>query len=91
MNLDHPERHPMTQTEKDMLLGLSQCTFRPGSWEKRFVRNLHQRSKSKDPTITEKQREWLVEIAHRYRNQIDRQTPLSPVGRGAGGEGGGEA
>ena len=94
MKLDQPpgpprEAVPMTQTEKDMLLSLSKCTFLPGSWEKRFVRNLHQRSQSKDPTLTHKQREWLVEIAYRYRNQIERQLSPSPDalsrGRGQGG------
>ena len=89
MKLDQSERLPITQTEKDMLLSLSKCTFLPGSWEKRFVRNLHFTARSKKPTISPKQREWLVEIAHRYRNQIERQLSPSPDalsrGRGQGG------
>jgi len=79
----------MTQTEKDMLLGLSKCTFLPGSWEKRFVRNLHFTARSKKPTISTKQREWLVEIAHRYRKQLERLAIPSPDALGperAGGE-----
>jgi hypothetical protein len=75
MNFDKHERIPMTQTEKDMLLSLSKCTFLPYSWEKRFVRNLHFTACSKKPTISPKQREWLVEIAYRYREQISRLAP----------------
>jgi hypothetical protein len=88
MKPDQPQRLPMTETEKDMLHRLSRCTFLPGSWEKRFVRNLHFTARSKKPTISPKQREWLVEIAYRYRNQIERQTPSSPSGSVAVGEGG---
>jgi len=94
MNTDpdyKPIRLPMTQTEQDMLSQLSRCTFLPGTWEKRFVRNLHFTARSKNPTITPKQREWLVEIAHRYRNQLERLNTPSPdalkSGEGAGGEG----
>ena len=47
---------------------LRQCTFLPGSWEKRFVRSLA--DKQPPYQLTPKQREWLGKLAHRYRKQL---------------------
>ena len=45
---------------------LARCTFLPGGWDKRFVRNIPADLNS----MTEKQRWWLVSLTHRYRRQI---------------------
>lgn len=41
-------------------------TMMPGSWDKRFRNNLPTDAEK----LTEKQRYWLIKIAHRYRRQI---------------------
>jgi hypothetical protein len=52
---------------------LNQCTYLPGSFEKRFARNIAAMSEY-NPTkeLTEKQALWLEKQFYRYRNQISK-------------------
>lgn len=62
----------MTAIESKMALRLNHCTFLPGSFDKRFVKQL---SNWKDREMTEKGRAKMIELFHKYRRQIsDYQT-----------------
>lgn len=63
---------PMTKTEQQIALMLSpeHVTYLPGSWAKRFARALAYQAKNDEPCITEKQAEWLRNLAHKYRRQV---------------------
>lgn len=52
---------------------LAKCSFYPGSFEKRFVRSLAE--KSMDDALSEKQIAALKKIARKYRKQIGRVDP----------------
>ncbi len=52
---------------KEMLKHLAQCTFLPGYWDKRFVRNMHQSDPAK---LTENQRNQVRRLAYKYRRQM---------------------
>jgi hypothetical protein len=58
----------MDKVHFEMLQGLRRCTFMPGSWDKRFVRDLA--SKPEDAELTEKQQEWVEKMAYKYRRQV---------------------
>ena len=50
---------------------LEACSFLPGSWDKRFARNMAAKSRHAPAgDFTEKQRVHLIRLAHRYRRQI---------------------
>ena len=61
---------PMTDAEQTLAKALDNCTFVPGSNHKRFARNLAGQASAVDPKITDKQREYLHVLVHRYRRQI---------------------
>lgn len=73
-------REPATDDELKACKALNYCTFQPGSWDKRFVRNLfqemwHEPTRAKqDATITDGQREWLWRLVWKYRRQIRDKT-----------------
>jgi hypothetical protein len=48
-------------------------TFLPGSWDKRFVRNLS--SKAMTDEITEDQAKWIEIVWYRYRKQLGHNDP----------------
>ena len=48
---------------------LAACTFPPGSWDKRFARDMAARSTT-DLGFTERQRVHLLRLAHKYRRQM---------------------
>jgi hypothetical protein len=55
-----------------MAVALAACSFCPGSWDKRFSRNmaaLAEHAPEKD--FTERQRVHLIRLVHKYRRQID--------------------
>ena len=65
-----PERHPITPEHREKLERLSRCSFLPGSWDKRFVRDV-----LGSEAITARQAETIDRLYHRYRRQTQR-TPL---------------
>lgn len=69
-DVDVPERFPMDDEEKQASQALCKCTYLPGSFEKRFARDMDTLSKSPCPEITAKQRTWLWKQVYRYRKQI---------------------
>lgn len=67
----------MTQTEKEIALALGNCTFLPGSWDKRFARDLAFAAKnSPDVAFTERQAAHLLRLAHKYRRQLPAEIVL---------------
>lgn len=61
----------MTARHYEALQALKLCTFYPGSWTKRFVRDLS--ALPQDAELTERQAEWVEKVAYRYRRQIGRR------------------
>jgi hypothetical protein len=57
----------MTSDEWKMACDLSRCSFLPGSFDKRFAKQL---VNWKDREMTEKGREMLKKLHHKYRRQI---------------------
>lgn len=67
---EQPVYRPMTDDEQSMALALSRCTFVPGSFAKRFARDLGQIADADEPCITEKQAALLRKQVVHYRRQI---------------------
>ena len=65
------ERFPMTEQEKDAALALSKCTFLPGSFEKRFARDMASIVNGEMPQITPKQKIYLWRLTYKFRRQIN--------------------
>lgn len=61
----------MTDIEKSIAINLNKCRYMPGSFEKRFARDMAFVAEN-NPTIdlTEKQREQLYRQLKRYRKQL---------------------
>jgi hypothetical protein len=57
----------MTKAEWKAACRLSGCSFLPGSFDKKFVRQL---PKWKDREMTEKGRKLLIALVQKYRRQI---------------------
>ena len=57
----------MTADQRDKLDRLGRCVMLPGSWDKRFVRDL--KAKPDDYELSEKQADALASLWHRYRRQ----------------------
>lgn len=60
------ERVDLSPLERSMLAALARCTFRPGSFEKRFVRDI-----SGVTALTERQRAVFYRTFYRYRRQMN--------------------
>lgn len=60
----------MTSDERVLVYALSDCSFTPGSFDKRFARDLRARAGEDQPQISEKQAALLRQLIHRYRRQI---------------------
>lgn len=60
-----PVRRPLTAEEAQAIQALQRVTYLPGSWDKRFARDV-----SYLTTITEKQAAQVRRLVHRYRRQI---------------------
>ena len=60
----------MTARHYEALQALKQCTFLPGSYDKRFVRNLSALPQERE--LTERQAANVERMAYRYRRQIGR-------------------
>lgn len=55
---------------------LAFVTFLPASFDKRFARGIQE---IEEAGITDKQREYLTKIVHRYRRQIPTARALLPL------------
>jgi hypothetical protein len=74
----------MTADEIRIVEALYGCSFSPGSTQKRFVRNIHDRDRTKP--LTERQKAYLWAIAWSWRRQLPR--PLVEIAyRYSGGVG----
>lgn len=60
----------MTESDYRTIQALARCSFQPGSWPKRFVRDLASYPPDKD--LTEKQQAALARVAWHYRKQLVR-------------------
>lgn len=54
----------MTTEQREITVTLYNCTMLPGSWDKRFIRNVVDR-----PELTETQNEWIFRLLYKYRKQ----------------------
>lgn len=69
--------------EKRAARTLARCVMVPGTWDKRFSRDLNQRLQT-GGTLTEKQRHWLWTLVQKYRRQIaDAELLAAAEARGA--------
>lgn len=61
----------MTPDQITKALKLRTCSFLPGSWDKRFAKDIGDVAKQ-DPgkELTPAQAEWLDKLTHRYRRQL---------------------
>lgn len=78
------ERTPMTALEQDAARALGKCTYLPGSFEKRFARDMASHASSESPQITERQRAWLWKQVYRYRKQIKDKDLIEQAARETG-------
>lgn len=66
----------VTDGQKRMIAALSYCTFLPGSYPKRFVRDMRWRMENEpDTELSEKQAAYLEKLAWMYRKQIKAKVP----------------
>lgn len=75
-------RHPITPEQQEKLRRLASARFLPGSWDKRFVRQIWggvslAEEEGGIPEITAAQAEWIDKLFQKYRRQTQR-TPLAP-------------
>lgn len=65
----------MTRVELELLHHVSGCRLLPGSWDKRFVRQLASLACKGGQKLSAAQREQLGRIHYRYRRQHGQPTP----------------
>jgi hypothetical protein len=63
----------MTTIERKIASALISCSFLPGSFDKRFIRQL---PNWENREMTEKGREKMIELLHKYRRQIPNHVAL---------------
>lgn len=61
----------MTPIQIKALSLLSGCTFLPGSFDKRFVRDLSSLPDKEAKELTDKQKRYLWKLVYKYRKQHD--------------------
>lgn len=61
---------PMTVEEVGLATRLGQCSMLPGTFDKRFTRDMASHAQVQHPVITDKQAETLQRLRHRYRRQL---------------------
>lgn len=61
----------MDERHRQILAALYRCSLQPASFDKRFVRDLHEREKA----LSEKQAAVLEKLRHKYRRQLRRIAP----------------
>ena len=69
----------MNEQQRKKVNELNRCTFLPGSYAKRFVRDMH--STPDDQELTVKQAYYLDKLYYNYRGQITRNV-MNRLGRG---------
>lgn len=62
-------RRPADEDELAMAAALARCSFTPGSWDKRFARDVAAQLRA-TAYITQRQAESLRQMVHRYRRQL---------------------
>ena len=70
-----PEKQPWSPGGKRLARALHGCSMLPGSWDKRFARNMAEIADADDREpgkygITQAQKDQLIRLAHKYRRQI---------------------
>ncbi len=60
----------MTPMDKRAACALGCCNFLPGAPAKGFAREMADKARHCEPTITERQRAWLWKLVYTYRKQI---------------------
>lgn len=61
----------MTPQEREIAINLDRCTYLPGSFEKRFARDMAFFAQNDpDREMTARQRSWMLTQLKRYRRQI---------------------
>lgn len=63
----------MTEQQQKDFARLAQCTFLPGSPQKRFARDMAAIAKN-NPTyeLSDRQSQWLDKLMHNYRRQLEK-------------------
>ncbi len=59
----------MTADQTEISIKLGNCRFLPGSWDKRFARNVYDKAVS-GKELTENQKEWIYRLLYSYRGQL---------------------
>jgi hypothetical protein len=80
---------------KRIAKALAGCSMLPGSWDKRFARDMARLAETEpDKELTDPQKENLIRLAHKYRRQLGKDflaklfTPIEPPVLTGGGGGG---
>lgn len=61
----------MTADEIKIARALYHCSMLPGTFDKRFISNMHSNSKEQNPKpLSDKQNEILFRLCYKYRAQI---------------------
>lgn len=83
---DNRHREPMTDSDKRLatLLSPSRVTYLPASADKRFARQMADTAKREQARITPRQREYLYQLARRYRRQAPEAYALVEEASGGG-------
>lgn len=76
-------RRPMEPIEINAAVLLGSARFSPGSFHKRFARQLAAQARTDNPTITQKQAALLWELCWRYRKQITGERGVGVLDRAA--------
>lgn len=65
----------MTDAEKRACIAIGNGRFLPGTWDKRFARKMAEQAlRSPEKELSEKQREQIHRIMHKYRRSINQVT-----------------
>jgi hypothetical protein len=65
----------MTDAEKKACIAIGNGRYLPGTWDKRFARKMHEIAlQSPDKGLSEKQRDQIKRIMHKYRKSITQVT-----------------
>lgn len=62
----------MTEQQQKDFIRLAQCTFLPGSPQKRFVRDMAAIARNNPAyELSDRQSQWLDKLMHSYRKQLE--------------------
>lgn len=61
----------VTELQQLRARALAQCTMMPGSWEKRFARDMASIAAARpESNLSPKQMEWITKLSWRFRRQM---------------------